>query len=58
MAESTLNNPQYWLGRAAEMRCDAAAVRDVRSKQGLLRLASEYDWLAERAEERRTQKAS
>jgi hypothetical protein len=49
--QSLLNDPEHWRKQADEMRRLAATSRDdVRA--GLLRVALEYDALADRAEQR------
>jgi hypothetical protein len=52
MSSSFINDPQHWRERAAEMRKLADSMQDSASKQTMLRMAADYDRLAERAEAR------
>jgi hypothetical protein len=52
MPSSNINNPEYWLQRAKEMRTLAEGVADDAAKQNMLRVAEDYDKLAKRAEAR------
>jgi hypothetical protein len=52
MSSHFINDPQHWLQRAAEMRILADSVEDPVSKATMLRIAQDYDRLAERAEQR------
>jgi hypothetical protein len=45
------NNPTYWRDRAAEART-MTSTADAEAKVILLRLANDFDWLADRAEGR------
>ena len=45
-----INDPGHWLDRAEEMRELAQDVKDEAARQTMLRLAQDYDRLAERAE--------
>jgi hypothetical protein len=47
-----LNDPAHWRDRAAEMRALAGEMKDGQSRSIMLNLASDYDKLADRAEER------
>jgi hypothetical protein len=58
MASSHLNDPEYWRGRAKDARAMAEHMTDPVSKQKMLDVASNYEHLAKRAEDRRTGKAS
>jgi hypothetical protein len=49
---SHLDDPEYWRKRAQEMRELAASVGLVDAQAELLAAASDYDHLAERAEDR------
>ena len=54
MSESFLLNPKHWRDRAAKTRARAEMIQrgDDQTKK-LLRVAEEYDRLAERAEQQR-----
>jgi len=52
MPSSFINDPQHWRGRAEEARTLAEQMSDETSKQMMLRIADDYDRLAERAEQR------
>jgi hypothetical protein len=48
--DNFLKNPKHWRDRAEETRAKAESMwRDDAQKQKLLRVAAEYDQLAERA---------
>jgi hypothetical protein len=47
-----INDPQHWRARAEEMRTLADQMSDEASRQMMLRVASDYERLAERAEQR------
>ena len=49
---SYLANPRHWRDRADETRAKADEAWSEETKQRLLRIAQEYDWLADRAAER------
>ena len=53
MPVSVINDPQHWHERAAEMRKLAEDVNDSAAKETMLRIATDYDRLAERADLRR-----
>jgi hypothetical protein len=54
MPESILLNPKYWRDRAAKTRAKAEMIdRDNDQTKKLIRVAEEYDRLAERAEQQR-----
>ena len=52
MPNSFINDPQHWHDRAEEARTLADQMSDETSKQMMLRIADDYDRLAERAEQR------
>jgi hypothetical protein len=47
-----INDPAHWQQRAQEMRDLAQTAADEESKRAMLRIASDYDKLAQRALER------
>jgi hypothetical protein len=55
-APGRLNNPDYWLGRAEEVRVIAERMIDDDAREMLLRVADTYEGLAKRAEQRRIAK--
>jgi hypothetical protein len=53
MALHHISDPKHWLDRAAEMRALAETMMaDVETKATMLRLADDYDKLADRAAQR------
>ena len=48
-----INDPEYWRKCAAEARAEATRMETEERRRIMLRIASDYDLLAERAEERR-----
>jgi hypothetical protein len=50
MAVSFINDPKHWRDRAEEDRTLAEQMTDETSKQMMLRIAADYETLAERAE--------
>jgi hypothetical protein len=52
MTFPSLNDPRYWQTRAAEMRAIAEDMKDAETRAIMLRLAADYDELAERAAQR------
>ena len=49
MTTSFINDPEHWGQRAEEARALADQMNDEASKQAMLRIAADYDRLAERA---------
>jgi len=49
MATSFINDPEHWRNRAEEARTLADQMSDEASKQTMLRIAADYERLAERA---------
>ena len=51
---SHVNDPKHWRHRAAEARVMAESLTDPEAKQQMLKVAADYEKLADRAEERST----
>ena len=47
-----LNDSKHWRDRAAEMRVLSAEMKDFEARTLMLKLANDYDKLADRAEDR------
>jgi hypothetical protein len=47
-----LNDPRYWRVQAEEIAVVASGMKDNLTRQAMRRIASDYELLAERAEER------
>jgi hypothetical protein len=58
MAPDNINDPKHWRDRATEMRASADETKDADTRKIMLRLASDYDQLAEWAEIRLNDKRS
>ena len=52
MPTSFINDPAHWRQRAEEARTIAEQMSDLNSKDAMLRIATDYERLAERAEQR------
>jgi hypothetical protein len=52
MALQGINDAKHWRDRAAEMRVLSGEMKDAEAQSMMLRLASDYDKLADRAEHR------
>jgi hypothetical protein len=52
MPASLVNDPEHWRDRAREKRALAERLRNEQAKQTMLRIANDFDRLAEQAEER------
>jgi hypothetical protein len=52
MPASLVNDPKHWRDRAREKRALAERLRNEQAKQAVLRIANDYERLAQRAEER------
>jgi hypothetical protein len=52
VAKVRINDPKHWQDRAEEARAMAEQLTDEKSRDAMLRIAKDYDKLAERAEVR------
>jgi hypothetical protein len=52
MPASFINDPGHWRQRAEEARTIAEQMNEPQSKEAMLRIAKDYERLAERAEQR------
>ena len=57
MLQSLIISPKHWRDRAEEARVLAEDMTDTVSKEMMLRIATDYDRLAKRAQERSTARA-
>jgi hypothetical protein len=49
MPTSSISDPKHWFDRAAEMSVLADEMQDINARAVMLRLADDYDKLADRA---------
>lgn len=52
MRNMSLDNPQHWYDRGAEMRALSDEMRDPEARRIMLKLADDYDRLGDRAMDR------
>ena len=52
MRHDLMTDPKHWRDRAEEARLLAQDMKDPESREAMLRIAKDYDRLAERAEKR------
>jgi hypothetical protein len=52
MPAKTTDDPHHWLERAAQMRALSAHIEDAEARKIMLRLADDYEKIADRAAER------
>jgi hypothetical protein len=52
MTRQNINDAKHWRDRAAEMRALSDKIKDSQAQRMMLKLANDYDKLADRAEER------
>jgi hypothetical protein len=55
---SLLDDPEHWRSRAEEARSVAEQLSDPEAKRTMLRIAGDYELLAEQAERRPTKESS
>jgi hypothetical protein len=55
---SLLDDPEHWRSRAEEGRSVAEQLSDPEAKRTMLRIAADYELLAEQAERRPTKESS
>jgi len=58
MPESVLDDPEHWRARAEEARSVAEQLSDPESKRTMLRIADDYERLAEHADLRARRQSS
>jgi hypothetical protein len=52
MAPNSINDPRHWYERAAEMRALSESMNDIEARAIMVRLADDYEKLADRAARR------
>ena len=52
MAHQSINDAKYWRDRTSEMRVLSDEMKDPQAQRMMLKLANDYDKLADRAEDR------
>lgn len=52
MPQAFINDPEHWRNRANEARALAEQIQDPQSREAMLRIASDYERLATRAQQR------
>ena len=57
MTKKPINDPKHWRDRAVAMRALAESISDYETSAIMLRLADDYDKLADRAAERQAKTA-
>jgi hypothetical protein len=50
MSAQQVNDPRHWRARAAQMRAMSDRMKDAKTKATMLKLAEDYDKLAERVD--------
>jgi hypothetical protein len=53
-----VNNPEYWRTRAETTRVIAKSMREGESRNTMFRIANDYEWMAQAAEERLKKKTT
>jgi hypothetical protein len=56
--QALVTDPKHWRDRAEEARLLAHDMKDTQSREAMLRIAKDYDYLAERAAQRARDRAS
>jgi hypothetical protein len=52
MRQDLMTDPKHWRDRAEEARVLAQDMKDPEAREAMLRIAKDYDHIAERAEQR------
>jgi hypothetical protein len=56
--QALVTDPKHWRDRAEEARLLAHDMKDTQSREAMLRIAKDYDYLAERAAQRARDRAN